>query len=496
MGSTPLHDLLWRFKDQDESLAVHMALGRFMGLGERALLPTRRSGGRSDGTNESRTGDNGLYGFEAVFEGMSPFEPLYTRMTHFMLRHGANLDSVDPHGRTALHIAAKAGYTEIVEALVDAGANLGVREPATGFTACHLAVIWGRTEVAKILHKAGAANALDLVGRSPLELARLHADTATTAALTTRTEVEVNAAGEGKGRAEGGRMEAIASEADPSCDFTVLEAIHITRRSFARDFLAINRPVAIRGGVEHWPAVERWADREYFQSLGGKKGCDRHDGGGEGGPGSGNDKECAGAGVELKFPTSLIPYQKNFGLEEPLTMTLRDYFTYLDEQQGAAPKNEMEGLYMFYHMHEGSKNEGLRRMLSRILNDTTRSDINGGDELLVVPTDSDAGYQLSLGGHLSGAPYHHHRAAWNGLVVGEREWSFLRPRDAVYSRAMSNAAPHYPPHLELTCTQRAGDLIFVPEGWSHRTLNKSPLALGLSQEIESAASSFRRGWAW
>ena len=77
----------------------------------------------------------------------------------------------------------------------------------------------------------------------------------------------------------------------------------------------------------------------------------------------------------------------------------------------------------------------------------------------------------------SGAPLHSHTDAINALAYGAKKW-FLQPPD----QAEFHTSPSYEwtrevlprmgagsrPHV---CTQRAGDLFFVPRAWSHATLN-------------------------
>ena len=43
---------------------------------------------------------------------------------NFPLEHGANIDSADKRGNTALHLAAKSGFNEVVEILLQIKANV------------------------------------------------------------------------------------------------------------------------------------------------------------------------------------------------------------------------------------------------------------------------------------------------------------------------------------------------------------------------------------
>ena len=104
--------------------------------------------------------------------------------------------------------------------------------------------------------------------------------------------------------------------------------------------------------------------------------------------------------------------------------------------------------------------------------------------------------QFFLGPPGTGAPAHFHNDAVNVLVHGEKEWLLLPPAAAVYSTQRAadlfvalaagdgsggggggGDAP--PPQL---CTQRAGDVFFVPRGWGHAVLN-TETALGYAIEF-------------
>eukprot|EP00322_Chrysochromulina_rotalis_P029599 CAMPEP_0115872902 /NCGR_PEP_ID=MMETSP0287-20121206/23687_1 /TAXON_ID=412157 /ORGANISM="Chrysochromulina rotalis, Strain UIO044" /LENGTH=145 /DNA_ID=CAMNT_0003327881 /DNA_START=51 /DNA_END=485 /DNA_ORIENTATION=- len=97
---------------------------------------------------------------------------------------------------------------------------------------------------------------------------------------------------------------------------------------------------------------------------------------------------------------------------------------------------------------------------------------------------------------------HYHKAAWNGLLYGRKLWVLTPPRHSRFLRhefasasfadhgwlseaeARANASAsaagidgrkHSRANLgserRLYCVQREGDVIFVPAGWAHSTLN-------------------------
>jgi len=87
---------------------------------------------------------------------------------------------------------------------------------------------------------------------------------------------------------------------------------------------------------------------------------------------------------------------------------------------------------------------------------------------------------FAVGASGSGIPFHHHTHAYNELLAGAKRWSFLPPGDrdldeGVRRRGhlawLREVLPGLPPGGVLECTQQPGDVIFVPEGWWHATLN-------------------------
>lgn len=67
-----------------------------------------------------------------------------------LLDHGAEVNGVGPHGKTALHYAATAGHTRVVSLLLDRGADSNLVD-ANGQTARDLALAAGKTGCAELL---------------------------------------------------------------------------------------------------------------------------------------------------------------------------------------------------------------------------------------------------------------------------------------------------------------------------------------------------------
>lgn len=99
-------------------------------------------------------------------------------------------------------------------------------------------------------------------------------------------------------------------------------------------------------------------------------------------------------------------------------------------------------------------------------------------------------YQFGLGPPCSGAPSHFHEDAWNYLVAGAKLWWLKLPARSVYSRVppareMLSASEEEVSNDvfddDIVCLQRPGDFMYVPRGWSHRTLNLE-LGVGIAAE--------------
>jgi len=85
---------------------------------------------------------------------------------------GANPDACDEYGRTALHLAACKGHSEIVRLLLQAGSNPNKKD-SNGNTPLHLAACTSHFGVVTCLLRGGTdVSTLDNHGRNPLNLAQ------------------------------------------------------------------------------------------------------------------------------------------------------------------------------------------------------------------------------------------------------------------------------------------------------------------------------------
>jgi cytohesin len=86
-----------------------------------------------------------------------------------LLAFGADVNTVGPFG-APLHIAAERGRLDLVQVLIERGADVNIRD-SQGRTPLHAAAIGGNAEVIRLLIKLGAdVNARDNYGETPLHL--------------------------------------------------------------------------------------------------------------------------------------------------------------------------------------------------------------------------------------------------------------------------------------------------------------------------------------
>jgi hypothetical protein len=91
-------------------------------------------------------------------------------------------------------------------------------------------------------------------------------------------------------------------------------------------------------------------------------------------------------------------------------------------------------------------------------------------------------HMLSLGGVGAGLPWHTHGETWIAVVHGRKAWFVYehgRAGSAERGHPMDDAVEWYNRtfmHLPLAqrplhCLQQPGDIVYVPGGWAHLTVN-------------------------
>ncbi|MHC4203403.1 MAG: ankyrin repeat domain-containing protein [Planctomycetota bacterium] len=92
-----------------------------------------------------------------------------------LLNNGAGVNLKDKNGRSPLHLAVESADRDIVELLLDKGADVNEKDDASGFTALHHAAQLSRNNIAELLIARGAdVNAKDKQGHTPLYVAVNH----------------------------------------------------------------------------------------------------------------------------------------------------------------------------------------------------------------------------------------------------------------------------------------------------------------------------------
>jgi uncharacterized protein len=98
----------------------------------------------------------------------------HVEVLQLLLEAGADVKAVDPEMRaTALHAAAYAGRTDAARLLIQYGIDIDRQGPYNGYTALHDAIWQNHVATAQVLIEAGANLSLKSnAGETPLDLAR------------------------------------------------------------------------------------------------------------------------------------------------------------------------------------------------------------------------------------------------------------------------------------------------------------------------------------
>jgi hypothetical protein len=359
-----------------------------------------------------------------------------------LLRAKASVHAADSLGWQPLHYAAGFGDRLLTALLVEAGADLTART-SEGFRPIDLAQRHGHVDVAEVLLAVGSPSPkatradVDADTNTTAEETRAtdHANDPAACVTDTHNTVADLAQRFGHRVIRGLRLDSdssVAGLARPDCDLRTVAMDTITEEAFREQFLDAQQPVLLTNSseVRMWPATERWA----LDTL----------------------ERQHGDGV---FQTSSIPYAGQYGLPHK-QQTLKDF---LNANSGpGAPDVLFE-----------SKIQQARPAL-----------LADFDALRLFRSYRVHPHQFLVGTAGSGAPWHFHQDAFNVLVHGTKRWFLRPPSEATMStehpleavgRSGSDGVS-----LGLACTQRAGDVMYVPDSYSHLVLNlKTSVALAV-----------------
>jgi len=90
--------------------------------------------------------------------------------------------------------------------------------------------------------------------------------------------------------------------------------------------------------------------------------------------------------------------------------------------------------------------------------------------------------ELSVGPYSAGSPAHSHESKWNVLLTGRKHWVLIPPGVQQFKSRLFSEPGHVLTHLAdlnsvrkdgraYHVTQTPGDVLFIPSGWSHLTIN-------------------------
>ena len=232
----------------------------------------------------------------------------------------------------------------------------------------------------------------------------------------------------------------------------MLPRVNINETEFLRSFFSLRRPVIMYGlknGPLFWPARDSWQKKQFLKDHG-----------------------------DFVVTTSVIPYASLYGGKEQ-RKKLRSFV----ESWNMSNESRMDSIDYVFQGSDLFDGLGLQ------------DDMHTPDILKSITEGHAYLRQFSIGPHGSGAQFHFHGDAWNGLVFGTKQWVFRKNPFGTFSVSSSAASSMRELHEEYETEfdsivagrelaigiQQEGDVIFVPEMMSHSTIN---LGDSLSVAIE------------
>lgn len=219
------------------------------------------------------------------------------------------------------------------------------------------------------------------------------------------------------------------------CDFDVVDTL--TPETYRRDYLETGRPVVLRNFVDD--AARCLGTRDRFTKW------------------VGNNPVSVG---QTAYP----------GITGSLPCERRET---IGELERAKECPEFPGVSVYHAEHVAPRSEPLRLEETQYFEELSK--------ILDIGPMNLSSKQLFYGGDRSGAALHCHSAAFNALYVGQKDWFLIPPHRAALSGMAAEklwSDGRYRKQHVLRCTQNAGDVILVPDGWGHSTMSHG-FAMGL-----------------
>ena len=340
--------------------------------------------------------------------------------------------------------------------------DVNEREECFGMTALHWAKLYGAHGLEALLRSHGAVDVEDNAGRMPANMSysAFIANSKKWAAAAGRHDCEIPE---------------IKMPIGPAAFDK--DAVHHALSEVSR-LMHEGEPVMVRNVIPWLEAVES----EEVQMLGG-------------GPTAARRFRTASDFVQhhgdLAVRVATVPYAEKFNVDYADT-TLADFYqrdilARLDQLKEARHPEASEP-YVFKHAPEQCA-EGFG-MIARYLHHAL--DLNSKCSLICDPEVGNWGLSsmhFYIGNTNSGAPSHVHSDAANLAVSGSKEWWIVPPNQALFSR---NAVPAQSDGgvAPMKCTQRAGDLMYVPFDWGHSAINLEPEVFGYTMELINRRDTF------
>jgi len=210
-----------------------------------------------------------------------------------------------------------------------------------------------------------------------------------------------------------------------------------TNLLFIRDFYTLKRPVVVRNALINSKTKKEWIKSTFLKQYGSEQ-------------------------IEV----SKIPHGKTYGYKSQRTTISK----YIQSWKNQDDKENQAQPYLF----DGGK----LWHTSNIKIDVGPADLG---ILNLTKSPHIYLYQFHLGNHGTGAQFHFHGEAMNGLVYGRKQWTFIPLNCGVFT-IKSYKIKKNRKCMEYAIVQRSGDVVYVPEFWSHTTENLGE-AIGFAFEF-------------